>query len=357
MSGVFVIAEAGVNHNGDLDRALALVDAAAAAGADAVKFQTFVPEEVISRFAPKAEYQKRTTGGDDSQLDMVRALRLSEDDHRALVRRCGEKGIAFLSTPFDLPSLDFLTGGLGLDLLKLPSGEITNWPLLLAAARSGRRIILSTGMSTLDEVEAALGVLAFGYAASAAPGAEAFRAAYASAAGRAALAARVSLLHCTTEYPTPFADVNLRAMDTLARAFGLPVGLSDHTVGFAAAVAAVARGATIIEKHFTLDRALPGPDHAASLEPNELAAMVAMVRQVELALGSADKVPAPSEVKNIAIARKSLVARRPIGAGETFTEANLTAKRPGGGVSPTRTWEVLGTPAGRDYAEDEPIDG
>jgi N-acetylneuraminate synthase len=354
---VLIIAEAGVNHNGDIGRAMALVEAAAIAGSDAVKFQTFVPDEMISRFAPKAEYQKRTTGTAESQLDMVRTLQLSENDHRLLVRRCAELGIGFLSTPFDLPSLAFLTDDLGVDLLKLPSGEITNWPLLLAAARAGRRIILSTGMSNLDEVEGALGVLAYGYLpTSMPPSADAFARAFTSADGHAALAAKVALLHCTTEYPTPFEDVNLRAMDSLADTFGLPVGLSDHTVGYAVAIAAAARGARIIEKHFTLDRTLPGPDHAASLEPDELAAMVAAVRQVELALGSAIKSPAPSEIKNILIARKSLVARRAIRAGERFDEVNLTAKRPSGGMSPTRYWDVLGTIATRDYAEDEPID-
>lgn len=353
---VFVIAEAGVNHDGEIAKALALVDLAAEAKADAVKFQTFVPEEVISRFAPKAEYQERTTGASESQLEMVRKLALSEAEHHQLVAHCLRRGIRFLSTPFDHPSLDFLANGLRLDTLKIPSGEITNAPLLLAVARAAKKVIVSTGMCTLADIEQALGVLAFAWTGGEQPSPAAFSAAFASDAGRRSLQERVALLHCTTEYPAPFEDVNLRAMDTLANVFRLPVGLSDHTPGIAVALAAVARGASIIEKHITLDRSLPGPDHAASLSPAELKDMVAGIRQVELALGSEAKQPAPSEIKNMKIARKSLVARRPIRAGQIWGVEDLTAKRPGDGVSPLRYWDYLGTPANRDYSADEAVD-
>lgn len=352
----WIIAEAGVNHDGDADKALRLIDVAADAGADAVKFQTFVPEELMSRLAPKAGYQLRATDAGESQLDMVRKLRLSEAEHHRLAEACARRGIRFLSTPFDLPSLAFLVGELGLETLKLSSGEVTNAPLLLAAARSGRRIILSTGMATEEEVREALGVLAFGMLGGTSPSRPAFAAAFATEEGKAALADKVALLHCTTEYPAPCADVNLRAMDTLRDVFGLPVGLSDHTEGIAIPIAAAARGARIVEKHFTLDRALPGPDHRASLNPDELRAMVAGIRAVEAALGSPVKAPAPSEIGNIAVARKSLVTRRPVRAGEILTPDMLTAKRPGTGISPMRLWDLLGTTARRDYAPDEQLD-
>lgn len=355
MTGAMVIAEAGVNHNGDIDLAHALIEAAAAAGADVVKFQTFVPEELVSRHARKAAYQERTTGAAESQLDMVRRLALAPSDYPLLADHARARGIGFLSTPFDLPSLDLLARDMGLDPIKLPSGEITNGPFLLATARTGAGIILSTGMSTLDEVQTALGVLAFGYLGLDAPSPARFAEAFASAEGRAALAAKVSLLHCTTEYPAPFDDVNLAAMDTLRDAFGLPVGLSDHTPGIAVPIAAVARGATIVEKHFTLDRDLPGPDHKASLVPAELADMIIAIRQVARAIGSGVKAPAPSEVKNMPIARKSVVARRPIRTGEIFTAEMLTTKRPGDGLSPMRLWGLLGRPATRDYQADEQI--
>lgn len=356
MNFPLVIAEAGVNHNGDIDRALALVDAAAAADADVVKFQTFRASEVVTASAPKAEYQK-AEDGDGNQLQMLQRLELSEDAHRRLMKRCDERGIVFLSTPFDLPSLSFLTDGLGLDTLKIPSGEITNGPLLLAAGRSGRRIILSTGMSTLDEVRDALGVLAFGFTLTeAAPSRRAFNAAMESEAGRQSLTDKVVLLHCTTEYPAPVGDTNLRALATLKAAFGLPVGFSDHTPGIAVSIAATALGATVIEKHFTLDRGLPGPDHKASLEPAELAALVLGVRQAAAALGSGVKRPAPSEVKNMAIARKSLVALTAIQAGQPLEEANMGVKRPGNGLSPMDYWSMLGHPATRDYAPGEAIE-
>ena len=356
-SRVFVIAEAGVNHNGSLDIARALVGAAVEAGADAVKFQTFRASEVISRHAPKAEYQTRTTGDGESQLEMVRKLELSPADHRVLMRHAEERSIAFLSTPFDVPSLRLLADELGLQMIKIPSGEITNAPFLLEIARTRRKMILSTGMSTLGEVETALGVLAFGLtaAADAIPGPHAFTRAFASAEGQSALHAHVSLLHCTTEYPAPHGEVNLRAMDTLGNAFGLPVGLSDHTVGIHIPIAAVARGATIIEKHFTLDRNMPGPDHLASLEPGELAAMVSAIRDVEVALGDGVKRPAASEWKNRDIARRSLVAARAISAGEVMTASDIAAKRPGTGLAPTLYWAQLGQVAARDFGPDEQL--
>lgn len=348
-----IIAEVGVNHNQDLVRALEMIDVAAEAGVDTVKFQAFKAELVASRFAPKAEYQNLTTKKGESQLDMIRKLGLDWDGFPRLMARCREKNINFLVSPFDLPSIDFLVRDMGLDLLKIPSGELTFGPYLLAVGRSGRKIILSTGMATLAEVEEALGVLAFGYTENAAaPSPEAFKAAFESPAGQAALKDKVVLLHCTTEYPTLFEDVNLRVMDTLAEAFGLPVGLSDHTPGIAVPIAAVARGATIIEKHFTLDRSLPGPDHKASLEPGELKEMVNAIRTVELALGDGKKRPAPSEQRNILVARKSLVAAKNICKGETFTEENLTTKRPGNGISPMEYWDWLGRKADQDYQAD-----
>ncbi len=354
MEHTLIIAEAGVNHNGSVDMALQLVDIAAAAGADVVKFQTFKSESVISGSAPKADYQITNTGQAESQLEMVRKLELSPAAHRQIVTRCGERGIRFLSTPFDEDSARFLVGDLGMPIVKVPSGEVTNAPLLLAIARLGKPLIVSTGMSTLGEVEVALGVIAFGFLGrSEAPCEAAFRDAFASEEGRALLVQRVSLLHCTTEYPAPFEHANLNAMDTIRSAFGLPTGFSDHTPGIAAPIAAVARGACIIEKHFTLDRNLPGPDHVASLEPAELTAMVAGIRQVEAALGTAHKGPSAVEWGNRTIARRSLVAARDISAGELWTVDNLTAKRPGGGLSPMRYWELLGCPAARNYRADE----
>jgi N-acetylneuraminate synthase len=353
---VTIIAEAGVNHNGSLDLALELVDAAAASGADVVKFQTFKAERLASRRAAKAEYQTRTTAAEESQLDMLRRLELTEAHHDAIIARCKQRNIRFLSTPFDTASLDLLVRRFNVDTIKLGSGELTNAPLLLATATTGRPLILSTGMGTLAEVETALGALAFGYAKCAdAPGKAAFAEAYADPECRKALNGRVTLLHCTTEYPAPFDETNLRAMDTLSSAFGLPVGFSDHTPGIAVAIAAAARGAMVIEKHMTLDRNLEGPDHKASLEPAEMAAMVASIRQVEAALGDGVKQPAPSEVKNIAIARKSLVAAKAIAAGEPFTPENLVVKRPGNSASPFAYWDLLGQKAQRAYEPDEPI--
>jgi len=351
---VFVIAEAGVNHNGSPELALRLVDIAADAGADAVKFQSFRAGSLVSQDAPRAEYQKRNQPGAISQLEMLRQLELDEAAQRALSAHAAARGIEFMSSPFDAGSIDFLAAGVGVARLKIGSGEITNAPLLLHAARTGLPVILSTGMSTLEDVEAALGVLAFGYGGgAAAPGEAGFRAAFASAAGRAALRAKVSLLHCTSEYPAPVEDINLRAMDSLRDAFGLPTGLSDHSAGIAVAIAAAARGAAIIEKHFTLDRALPGPDHQASLEPEMLARMVAAIREAGAALGSPRKQPAPSEQATRVIARRSLVAARDMAKGEVFGAGDIAAKRPGGGVSPMQYWDWVGRPAARDYRKDE----
>ncbi|MDB5866723.1 MAG: N-acetylneuraminate synthase [Betaproteobacteria bacterium] len=357
MSRVYVIAEAGVNHNGSLELALQLVDAAAAAGADAVKFQTFTADTLVSRSAPKAAYQIATTNEDESQHAMIRKLELAHADHAALVERCKVCGIDFLSTPFDPVSLDFLVHELGVERLKFSSGDLTNAPLLLRAARTGLPVILSTGMSVLGEVETALAVLAFGYTEpDRTPSKADCALAYASAAGRDALRDKVTLLHCTTEYPAAYADINLNSMATLRNAFGLSTGYSDHSPGIAVPIAAIALGASVLEKHFTLDRSLPGPDHKASLDLDALSLMVEAVRQVELALGSAVKAPAACELANIPVARKSLVAAADIRKGDVFTAENLTVKRPGDGVSPVEYWDWLGRVAQRDYRRDEKVE-
>lgn len=352
----YIIAEAGVNHNGSLDLAKKLIDVAVDAGVDAVKFQTFKTEKVVSRKAPKADYQKKITCAEESQYEMIKKLELGKPAHETLVVHCKKKGIQFLSTPFDLESLDFLVKKLDLPRIKLPSGEITNGPLLLETARSGKSTILSTGMCSLGEIETALGVLAFGYTESEKrPLLKAFEEAYSSSSGQRALREKVVLLHCTTEYPAPFEDVHLRAMGTMHRAFGLPVGYSDHTTGITVPIAAAAKGAVVIEKHFTLDRNLPGPDHKASLEPDELKKMVSSIRQVELALGSPLKAPAPSEIRNRSVARKSLTATEGIKKGTMFSKDNLCAKRPADGISPMSYWERMGSIADRDYESDELI--
>lgn len=330
---VIIIAEAGVNHNGDYDRAVAMIHAAKAAGADYVKFQTAVPELVISSVAPKAEYQKETTGAEESQLEMCRKIHLRLEDYAPLAEICREVGIGFMSTPFDLVSIDCLAP-LGMDYWKIPSGEITNLPYLRKIARKGGKVILSTGMSELCEVEAALEVLED------------------NGIGRA----DVALLHCNTQYPTPMCDVNLRAIEQLAALHPGAVGYSDHTVGIEVPVAAVAMGARIIEKHFTLDRNLPGPDHKASLEPAELASMVSAIRNIELAIGSGEKHVSDSERPNIVVARKSIVAATDIRKGDLLTENNITVKRPGNGISPMKWDAVLGTAAIRDFLADELIE-
>lgn len=346
-----IIAEAGVNHNGDEALAFQLVDAAHQAGADIVKFQTFKAKNLVTEQAKQADYQVANTQKQESQLAMLSRLELSYAAHHQLVKHCQSLGIEFLSTAFDSESLDFLVNDLGLKRLKLPSGELTNAPLVLEHARTGCDLIVSTGMATLAEIEMALGVIAFGYTAAdnAEPSVLAFQQAYASEAGQKALKEKVTILHCTTEYPAPMAEINLRAMDTLGKAFDLPAGYSDHSEGITIPIAAVARGAVLIEKHFTLDKNMEGPDHKASLEPDELTAMVKAIRQVEVALGTAVKSPTVSEVKNKAVARKSLVASQVIRAGESFSADNLTIKRPGSGMSPYQYWDMLERSASRDY--------
>ena len=356
MSRVQVIAEAGVNHNGDPATALALVDAAAAAGADWVKFQVFDPEALATADAPKAAYQEAREGTGENQRAMLERLALPRAAWPALIARCRERGIGFLATPFDPGSLALLAGDLGLGLVKIGSGDLTDAPLLLETARRGLEVILSTGMADLEDIEQALGVLAYGYSAPAEPpGREAFARAFASTQGREALRRRVRLLHCTTAYPCPYADVNLRALDTLKAHFGLPVGYSDHTQGIEIAIAAAARGAAILEKHFTLDRGQPGPDHAASLEPGELAGLVRALSHLEAALGDGVKSLRPSEEDNRRVARKGLVAARPIRRGQIIEAADLAVKRPLRGLPPLDYWEIVGSVATRDYGPDEPI--
>ena len=326
-----IIAEAGVNHNGRLDLALKMVDEAKRAGADIVKFQTAIPEKVISRYADKAEYQKETTGNEESQLEMCRRIHLKLSDYDIIKEYCEEVGIEFLSTPFDLESIDYLEK-LGMKLWKIPSGEITNLPYLIKIAKTGKPVIMSTVMAELKEVEEAVNVLKEGGAG------------------------EITLLHCTTEYPAPFDSVNLKAMNTLRKKLGTKVGYSDHTTGIEVVVAAVSLGATVIEKHFTLNRNLEGPDHKASLEPEELEVMVNKIRIIEKALGDGIKRAAEAEKKNIAIARKSIVAAKDIKKGEILSEDNITTKRPGNGISPMQWFEVLGTEAIRDFGEDELIE-
>lgn len=328
--GVYIIAEAGVNHNGSFELACKLVDAAKAAGVDCIKFQTFQSKNLVSHSAEKAEYQKATTG-DSSQQDMLKKLELSYHEFLALKDYCTQVGICFLSTPFDFDSIEFLNS-IDMPFWKIPSGEVTNLPYLLALAKTGKPVVMSTGMCEMEEIDCAIKVL------------------------RENGTNEIKLLHCNTEYPTPFEDVNLNAMQTMRDAFGLEVGYSDHTKGIEVSVAAVALGATIIEKHFTLDRNMEGPDHKASLEPDELAAMVSSIRHIENALGTGDKMPSPSERKNIAVARKSIVAKTNIQAGEELTQDNITVKRPGTGISPMRWFDVLGRKAIRDFEEDELIE-
>jgi N,N'-diacetyllegionaminate synthase len=328
---VFIIAEAGVNHNGDIALAKKLIDVAKEARADAVKFQTFISDKGVSRYAPKAEYQNKNTSPKESQLDMVKKLELSFDEFIELDNYCKAKKIEFLSTAFDFHSIDFLNT-LDMKRWKIPSGEITNLPYLIKIAGFHKPVILSTGMSTMEDIQAALTIL------------------------RENGAGEITVLHCTTEYPAPFKDVNLNAMNTIKKMFNISVGYSDHTKGIEVSIAAVALGATIIEKHFTLDRNMEGPDHKASLEPHELKAMISAIRNVEASLGSGVKKPAPSEQKNMTIARKSIVANCKIKKGEVFTENNITVKRPGNGISPMKWFEVIGQVAIRDFEEDELIE-
>lgn len=335
MNHTLIIAEAGVNHNGSVDLAKRLIEQAAAAGADYIKFQTFTADKLVTKAAKQAAYQLRNTGGQETgQYQMLKQLELTEQDHQTLMEHCHKAGIRFLSTAFDLDSIAFLHS-LDLGLWKTPSGEVTDYPFLKRIAAYNERTLLSTGMCDLQDVRNAVGVL------------------LSNGLSRENLV----LLHCNTEYPTPFEDVNLRAMDALRKEFGVAVGYSDHTQGIEVPVAAVALGASVIEKHFTLDRSLPGPDHRASLEPEELKAMVSAIRNIEKAVsGDGSKHVSESEKKNIAVARKSIVAARDIRCGEVFTEENLTAKRPGNGISPMRWEEVLGQQAKRAFNEDEQIE-
>lgn len=331
MPQTLIIAEAGVNHNGSIRLARELALAAKKAGADIVKFQTFKAEKLVTKDAGKAAYQTENTKNHDSQYAMLKALELTYHDFEELQAYCTSIGIQFLSTPFDSDSIEFLET-LDMPFWKIPSGEITNYPYLRQLAQTGKPIILSTGMSTSEEIQATVSLL------------------------RQYGTTEITLLHCNTEYPTPFGDVNLSAMETIAKATGLPVGYSDHTEGIEVPIAAVAMGATVIEKHFTLDKTMEGPDHKASLSPEELTAMVSAIRHIEQAIGTGEKVPSASEKKNISVARKSIVACRPIAVGERFTEKNLTTKRPGTGISPMEWNEVIGQTATRAYAEDELIE-
>lgn len=332
MRHTIIIAEAGVNHNGNMDIAKRLIDAAADAGVDYVKFQTFKTENLVSFNAPTAEYQKAATQ-ETSQYAMLKRLELNEQQHIELIEYCNKKGVKFLSTAFDMDSIDLLES-LNLDLWKIPSGEITNYPYLARIAATGKPIIMSTGMCDTSDINNALDALI----------------------ENGATKESITLLHCNTQYPTPYEDVNLLAMNTIKSDYGLATGYSDHTQGIEIPIAAVALGACVIEKHFTLDRNMEGPDHKASLEPAELKKMVEAIRIVEQALGSASKTVSPSEAQNKSIARKSIVAKRNIHKGETLTEDNITVKRPGNGISPMKWREVIGTPATRDFAPDEPIE-
>jgi N,N'-diacetyllegionaminate synthase len=328
-----IIAEAGVNHNGDLALAKQLIERAAEAGADLVKFQTFKADRQVTRIAEKAVYQTQTTSAEESQHEMLRRLELNAEMHNELIAHCAEHNIGFFSTGFDIESVDLLVG-LGQDVFKIPSGELTNLPYLRHIGSLGKTVILSTGMATLGEVESTIEAL--------------------EQAGTPR--ANISVLHCTTEYPTPMDEVNLRAMQSMQTAFGVKVGYSDHTPGIEVSVAAVAMGACVIEKHFTLDRTLPGPDHLASLEPEELTALVSAIRNIELALGDGIKRLTPSEARNAPVMRKSLLASEAIRAGDAFSAHNMTAKRPGTGISPMRWDDVVGRTASRDFAEDELIE-
>jgi len=353
---VFIVAEAGVNHDGSLDDALTMVDVAAAAGADAVKFQTFRADALVTRRAAKAAYQVANTGHDGGQADMLRRLELSGEAHHRIADRCRARGIAFMSTAFDMDGLALLDR-MGVPAIKIPSGDLTWAPMLLAAARTGRPLFVSTGMADLEEVRQALGVIAFGLTRHGEPASLSdCQAAFTSSAGRAAVAERVTVLQCTTQYPAPASAANLRAMSTMASEFGVPVGYSDHTLGIAVAAAATALGARVIEKHFTLCRTRSGPDHAASLEPDELKSLVRAIREVEAALGDGVKAPSAIEAPNRLIARRALVAVRPVAAGEMWASAAVTAKRPADGLSPMRWWDVAGAPARRSYAIDDALD-
>ncbi len=329
---VFIIAEAGVNHNGDIKLAKKLIKAAAEAGANAVKFQTFKAEDLVCAEAPKARYQDENVGKADSQLEMLKKLELSRKEHEILIDYCNEKGILFLSTPFDIKSLHMLNE-LNIPIIKIPSGEITNLPLLEEISCLNKEIIISTGMSDLKEIEHALKILT----------------------SNNIKKKNITVLHCNTQYPTPFEDVNLLAMKTIQKELDVKIGYSDHTVGLEVSLAAVSLGAMVIEKHFTLDKEMLGPDHKASLDPKELSDLVNGIRRIEKALGNGVKIPSRSEKENIEVARKSIVARCNIKKGEIFTKENLTTKRPGNGISPMRLYDLLDMEANKDYMKDELI--
>lgn len=331
MDRVFIIAEAGVNHNGSIEIAKEMIDVAVKAGADAVKFQTFKTEELVCRNAPKTEYQNATTDRRESQFDMLKKLELTPAMHKTLIDYCNEKNILFLSTPFDMESIKYLVD-LGIDIIKIPSGEITNYPYLKAVGETRKKVIISTGMSNLGEVEKAVNVL------------------------EESGTCDIIVLHCNTEYPTPYCDVNLRAMLTIKEALQVKVGYSDHSKGIEVPIAAVALGAAVIEKHFTLDKGMEGPDHKASLDPDELRQMIQSIRNIEVALGNGKKEPSESERKNIDIVRKSIVARRNIEKGDLYSEENLTVKRPGTGISPMYWNEILGKASNKKYKMDEMIE-
>jgi N-acetylneuraminate synthase len=343
-----IISESGVNHNGSLEEAKRLVDAAKDAAVDIVKFQTFKAENIVTKNAAKAEYQVRETGSQESQYDMLKKLELSFDDFLELADYCDKKKIEFLSTAFDEECLDFLVRKTGIKRIKIPSGELTNGPLIAAAARTGLPLIISSGMATIAEVEEALDVIAWAKYGSEGKHLGSFR-------ERGISGADVTVLHCTTEYPAPLAELNLRALNEISKLFNLPVGYSDHSEGILAPVASVAMGAVVVEKHFTLSRNLPGPDHKASLEPAELNEMVRQIRLVESMLGGGFKEPSAKELENAKVARKSLVASKAIGLGEVISGRNLSVKRPGTGISPMRFWELLGKKATRSYLTDELI--
>lgn len=353
---VYIIAEAGVNHNGSLARAHDLIDCAVASGADAVKFQSFRTEALVSRSAPMAKYQMDNDPSNETQFEMLKKLELSVNDHFELQKHATEKKIDFLSTPFEIESLKFLVNDLKMKTIKIPSGELTNGPFLLEIAYSAESVILSTGLATLEEINQALKVLAFGFSkANGLPVLSSLNSELTSD-DMNLLKERVTILHATTEYPAPVEDINLNAMIDLREKFGLPVGYSDHSLGITIPIAATALNASIIEKHFTLDRSLPGPDHRASLEPRELAEMVSAIRETEKALGDGHKRPMSSEAKNLPIARKSLHAGQDIKKGEAFSIENLAIKRPGSGISPMQYWDYLGRLATRDFERDDLIE-
>jgi len=355
----YVIAEAGVNHNGDIKLAKKLIEVASKANADAIKFQTFKSNKLVSKFAPKAEYQIKNTKNTGNQLKMLKKLELNYEDFYILREYCRKKKIDFITTAFDLESLDFIVNKLKVNILKIPSGEITNLPYILKCALSGLDIILSTGMSNLKEIKVALGVIAFGYINSKnlkhKPTLKNFKKAFMSKKGKQIIKNKVTVLHCSTEYPVPIEDINLNAMLKIAKVLDVDVGYSDHSKGITVPIIATSIGAKIIEKHFTLDKKMKGPDHKASLDPDELKNMVNEIKKVKIIKGIHEKKPYKSEQKNMIIARKSLVANKKIKKGEYFTENNLVIKRPGSGISPYKYWQILGKIAKKNYEKDELI--